>query len=141
MVQLIVGSKGGGKTQYLIDLANETVLKVDGHVVFIDKSTKHMFELSNKIRLIDASRYPLKNADEFIGFICGILSQDHDLEKIFLDSFTKNLKLPEDPALIEEYVAQLEAISKKFKVDFLLGIAMAKEELGEALQEKVIVEM
>ena len=141
MVQLIVGSKGGGKTQYLIDLANDTVGKVDGHVVYIDKSTKHMFELNKRIRLIDASRYPLKNADEFIGFICGILSQDHDLEKIFLDSFTKNLKLPEDPALVKEYVEQLEAISTKFKVDFILGVAMAKEELDESLQEKVLVEM
>ena len=141
MVQLIVGSKGGGKTQYLIDLANETVKKVDGHVVYIDKSTKHMFELDKHIRLIDASRYPLKNADEFIGFICGILSQDHDLEKIFLDSFTKNLKLREDPALVKEYVGQLEAISTAFKVDFILGIAMGKEELGEGLQEKVLVEM
>ena len=141
MVQLIVGSKGGGKTQYLIDLANDTVGKVDGHVVYIDKSTKHMFELNKRIRLIDASRYPLKNADEFIGFICGILSQDHDLEKIFLDSFTKNLKLPEDPALVKEYVGQLEAISTKFKVDFILGVAMAKEELDESLQEKVLVEM
>ena len=85
MVQLIVGSKGLGKTQYLIDQANEAVKNAAGHVVYIDKSTRHMFELSNKIRLIDASRYPLKNGDEFIGFICGVLSQDHDLEKIFLE--------------------------------------------------------
>ena len=139
MVQLIVGSKGGGKTQYLIDLANDTVAKADGHVVYIDKSTKHMFELDKHIRLIDASRYPLKNADEFVGFICGILSQDHDLEKIFLDSFTKNLKLPEDPALVKEYVGQLEAISQKFNVDFILGVALAKEDLDESLQAKVVM--
>ncbi len=141
MVQLIVGSKGGGKTQYLIDLANETVKKVDGHVVYIDKSTKHMFELDKHIRLIDASRYPLKNADEFIGFICGILSQDHDLEKIFLDSFTKNLKMPEDPALVKEYVGQLEAISQKFKVDFIASVSLDKAEFDESLQEKVIVSL
>ena len=139
MIQLIVGSKGGGKTQYLIDLANDTVAKADGHVVYIDKSTKHMFELDKHIRLIDASRYPLKNADEFVGFICGILSQDHDLEKIFLDSFTKNLKLPEDPALVKEYVGQLEAISQKFNVDFILGVAMAREDLDESLQAKVVM--
>ena len=139
MIQLIVGSKGGGKTQYLIDLANDTVAKADGHVVYIDKSTKHMFELDKHIRLIDASRYPLKNADEFVGFICGILSQDHDLEKIFLDSFTKNLKLPEDPALVKEYADQLEAISRKFNVDFILGVAMAKEDLDESLQAKVVM--
>ena len=111
MVQLIVGSLGRGKTQYLLDQANEAVASAQGHIVYIDKSTKHMFELNNRIRLIDASRYPLKNADEFIGFICGILSQDHDLEKIYLDSFLKNLKLPADPALVKEYVEQLVASS------------------------------
>lgn len=141
MVQLIVGSKGLGKTQYLIDQANEAVKNAAGHVVYIDKSTRHMFELSNKIRLIDASRYPLKNGDEFIGFICGVLSQDHDLEKIFLDSFTKNMKMPEDPALIREYVDQLEAISMKFKVDFVISISLEKEELDETLQEKVLISL
>lgn len=141
MVQLIVGSKGLGKTQYLIDQANEAVKNAAGHVVYIDKSTRHMFELSNKIRLIDASRYPLKNGDEFIGFICGVLSQDHDLEKIFLDSFTKNMKMPDDPALIREYVDQLEAISTKFKVDFVISISLEKEELDETLQEKVLISL
>ena len=141
MVQLIVGSKGRGKTQYLIDQANEAVANAAGHVVYIDKSTRHMFELSNKIRLIDASRYPLKNGDEFIGFICGVLSQDHDLEKIFLDSFTKNMKMPDDPALIREYVDQLEAISTKFKVDFVLSISLEKEDLDESLQEKVVISL
>lgn len=141
MVQLIVGSKGLGKTQYLIDQANEAVKNAAGHVVYIDKSTRHMFELSNKIRLIDASRYPLKNGDEFIGFICGVLSQDHDLEKIFLDSFTKNMKMPDDPALIKEYVDQLEAISTKFKVDFVISISLEKEELDETLQEKVLISL
>ncbi len=100
-----------------------------------------MFELDKHIRLIDASRYPLKNADEFIGFICGILSQDHDLEKIFLDSFTKNLKMPEDPALVKEYVGQLEAISQKFKVDFIASVSLDKAEFDESLQEKVIVSL
>ena len=141
MVQLIVGSLGRGKTQYLIGQANEAVASAQGHIVYIDKNTKHMFELNNRIRLIDASRYPLKNADEFIGFICGILSQDHDLEKIYLDSFLKNLKLPADPALVKEYVEQLEAISKKFKVDFITSVSLDKAELDESLQEKVMISL
>ena len=141
MVQLIVGSLGRGKTQYLIDQANEAVASAQGHIVYIDKSTKHMFELNNRIRLIDASRYPLKNADEFIGFICGILSQDHDLEKIYLDSFLKNLKLPADPALVKEYVEQLEAISQKFKVDFITSVSLDKAELDKSLQEKVVISL
>ena len=64
-----------------------------------------MFELNRNVRLIDVSRFPLKSGDEFIGFICGIASQDHDLEKIFLDSFLKNARLTDDNEGIKEYIS------------------------------------
>ena len=93
MVQLIVGKKGKGKTKQLLDKVNEEIKTANGSIVYIDKSSKHMYELNNNIRLIDASTYPLKNSDEFIGFICGIISQDHDIEQMYLDSFLKVAKL------------------------------------------------
>ena len=39
-----------------------------------------MYELNNKVRLINVPDYMISDADEFIGFISGIISQDHDLE-------------------------------------------------------------
>ena len=93
MVQLIVGKKGKGKTKQLLDKVNGAIKSADGNIVYLDKSTKHMYELNNKVRLIDVSSYPLKNSDEFIGFICGIVSQDHDLQEMYLDSFLKIAKL------------------------------------------------
>lgn len=39
-----------------------------------------MYELSNKVRLINVKDYPISNCDEFLGFICGVVSQDNDLE-------------------------------------------------------------
>ena len=80
MVELIVGKKCKGKTKVLLDKVNGAVKDANGSIVYLDKSTKHMYELNNKVRLIDVSGFPVKNADEFVGFICGILSQDHDLE-------------------------------------------------------------
>lgn len=46
-----------------------------------------MYELNNQVRLINVMDYPIDNCDEFLGFICGIISQDHDLEEMYLDSF------------------------------------------------------
>ena len=89
MVELIVGKKGKGKTKVLLDKVNGAIKNVNGSIVYLDKSTKHMYELNNKIRLIDVSGYPIINADEFVGFICGIISQDHDLEQMYFDSFLK----------------------------------------------------
>ena len=57
MVQLVVGNKGKGKTTYLLDKVNTEVQKVSGSIVYLDKNTKHMYELNNKIRLIDVSYY------------------------------------------------------------------------------------
>ena len=93
MVELIVGKKGKGKTKVLLDKVNGAVKDASGSIVYLDKSTKHMYELNNKVRLIDVSGFPVKNADEFVGFICGILSQDHDLEQVYLDSFLTTAKL------------------------------------------------
>ena len=87
MVQLIVGKKGKGKTKQLLDKVNSEVKEISGSAVYLDKSTKHMFELNNKVRLIDVREFMVENCSEFMGFVCGIISQDRDLEKMYLDSF------------------------------------------------------
>ena len=48
---------------------------------------QHMYELNNKVRLINVTDYPIDDCDQFLGFICGIVSQDNDLEEMYLDSF------------------------------------------------------
>jgi energy-coupling factor transporter ATP-binding protein EcfA2 len=139
MVQLIVGKKGKGKTKYLLDKVNTAIKEVSGNIVYLDKSSKHMYELNNKVRLIDVSQFPLKNSDEFIGFICGILSQDHDLEQMYLDSFLKLSSLEEDKTQLIDCISQLENVGKLFHVDFVLSVSMDKDELDASLQEKVIL--
>ena len=139
MVQIIAGKKGKGKTKHLLDRANSAIRDSKGSIVYLDKSSKHMYELNNKVRLIDVSIYPLKNSDEFIGFICGILSQDHDLEQMYLDSFLRLSRLEGNESMIDDCVSQLENVSKIFNVDFILSVSMDKEELSASLQEKVIL--
>ena len=137
MVELIVGKKGKGKTKVLLDRVNGAVKEANGSIVYLDKSTKHMYELNNKVRLIDVSSYPLKNADEFVGFICGIISQDHDLEQIYLDSFLKVSKL--EDADVTDTLEQLDKISEKYGISVVVSISLDKEELPEALQDKIAV--
>ena len=96
-----------------------------------------MFELNNKVRLISATDYPLKNSDEFIGFICGIVSQDHDLASVYLDSFLKVAKLEGED--ITDCVEQLEGIGKQYNITFVLSVSMDEEELPEGMQDKIIV--
>ena len=137
MVELIVGKKGKGKTKVLLDRVNGAVKEANGSIVYLDKSTKHMYELNNKERLIDVSSYPLKNADEFVGFICGIISQDHDLEQIYLDSFLKVSKL--EDADVTDTLDQLDKIGEKYGISIVVSISLDKEEIPEALQDKIAV--
>lgn len=135
MVELIVGKKGKGKTKVLLDRVNTAIKEANGSIVYLDKNTKHMYELNNKIRLIDVSAFPINNADEFVGFICGILSQDHDLEQIYLDSFLTTAKL--EGKDVTSTLSQLEAIGKSFNVKFIISMSLDKSEVPEVFQSSI----
>ena len=139
MIQIIAGEKGKGKTKQLLDKVNTEIKTAHGSIVYLDKNAKHMYELNNKIRLIDTSAFPIGNSDEFIGFICGILSQDHDLEQMYLDSFLKLACL--EGADIEETYKTLETISEKYHVKFVLSISMNAADLPECAKESVVVSL
>jgi len=139
MVQFIVGKKGKGKTKHLLDKVNSEIKNVQGNVVYLDKSTKHMFELNNKIRLIDVPEYLVTDSDEFIGFVCGIISQDHDLQQMYFDSFLKIACL-EDGEL-EKVILKIQKISEKFHVDFVISISLDESELPESIRSNIIVSL
>lgn len=139
MVQFIVGREGKGKTKQLLDKVNTEIKDVQGNVVYLDKSTKHMFELNNKIRLIDVSEYLVTDSDEFIGFICGIISQDHDLQKMYFDSFLKIACVEADD--LEKVIEKIEKISEKFHVDFVISVSRDESELPENMRKNVIVSL
>lgn len=136
MVQLIVGNKGKGKTKQLLDKVNSEVKNILGSIVYLDKSTKHMYELNNKVRLIDVSQYMIESSSEFLGFVCGIISQDHDLQQMYFDSFLKISKLEGQD--ITDVVAKLDKISEAFHVDFVLSVSMDESELPDALKDKIL---
>lgn len=139
MVQLIVGNKGKGKTKQLLDKVNSEVKSISGNIVYLDKSTKHMYELNNKVRLIDVSQYMIENSSEFVGFVCGILSQDHDLQQMYFDSFLKIAALKDEELCT--VIDKLSKVSQTFNVDFILSVSLDEAELPENLKSMVIVSL
>lgn len=139
MVQLIVGNKGKGKTKQLLNKVNGEIRQISGNIVYLDKSTKHMYELNNKVRLIDVSQFQFENSSEFVGFVCGIISQDHDLQQMYFDSFLKIACLEGQD--ITATVGKLEKLSSQFDVDFVLSVSMDESELPAGMKEKVIVSL
>ncbi len=137
MVQLIVGRRGKGKTKQLLDRANSIVKEANGSVVFLDKSVQYMYELNNRIRLINVNEFPIENEDSFIGFVSGIISQDHDLEYVFLDSFLKLSGL--DGADISGCIKKLKLLGERYKITFVLSVSLDAEELPDEIKENVII--
>lgn len=137
MVEVIAGEKGKGKTKVLLDKVNNDIKTAHGTIVYLDKSQKHMYELDKNVRLINVPEFPIETSEEFFGFICGIISQDHDLEKMYLDSFLTIANLSDDK--LSYAMEKLDVISEKFGVVFVLSISKNEQDLPECVRAKITV--
>ena len=137
MIQIIAGEKGKGKTKIILDRANADVMNSKGSIIYIDKNSKHMYELNNKIRLINAKNYFINDADEFVGFISGIISQNYDISSIYLDSFLTVAGI--EVKDMERVIDKLEVLSSAFKVDFILSVSSNAAALSEKVKQNVVV--
>ncbi len=137
MIQIIAGEKGKGKTKILIDKANADVLTAKGSIVYLDKSNKHMYELSNKIRLINVKDYFVEGDREFLGFISGLISQDHDLSSVYLDGFLNITGITAEE--LPEFLKKLDQISGAFEVDFIISLSVAPASLPESVKSYISV--
>jgi len=129
MVSLIVGHKGTGKTKMMLELANERARSSDGRVVFVNKNHRLMYDLYHQIRVVCMEDYEeITNSDEYIGFLYGIISGDHDIEAIFIDSILKHADVNKDD--IPEFLARLKVISAQHEIDFIVSLSADLEELS-----------
>ena len=128
-VSLIVGHKGTGKTKMMLDLANERARASDGRVVFVNKNHRLMYDLYHQIRVVCMEDYEeITNSDEYIGFLYGIISGDHDIEAIFIDSILKHADVHKDD--IPEFLARLKVIAQQHEIDFIVSLSADLEELS-----------
>ncbi len=139
MVQLIVGKKGKGKTKQILDKVNNEIKAVAGSIVYLDKSMAHMYELNNKIRMIDVSQFMIESPEEFVGFVSGIISQDHDLQQMYFDGFLKISCL--EGKDITATIEKLEKISAAQNVDFVLSVSLDADEIPESVRKNIIVSL
>ncbi len=128
MVKLLIGHKGSGKTGQMVQLANDMIETCHGSIVFINKNSRLNTELSRKIRVVCMEDFEhITNTDEYIGFLYGIISSDHDIETIFIDSILKHA----DVSLgdLPEFINRLKGISDNYDLDFIVSLSAEKEEM------------
>jgi hypothetical protein len=98
-----------------------------------------MFELNNKVRLIDVSSFELTDSDEFIGFIYGIISQDNDLEQMYLDSFLTIAVAEEDK--VNDLFTRLAKIGEKYQITFVVSASVPGSAVADEFRDSIIAEL
>lgn len=128
MVYLVIGPRGSGKTQQMIDLANEKVKTSNGNVVFIKKSHKDTYTVDFNIRVIRMADYPdVLTLEEFVGFLYGMAAGNHDIEAVFIDSVLKQANITLES--LAAFLHKLNKISTENNIDFYLSISADKKDI------------
>ena len=139
MVKLVLGAKGKGKTKYLLDTANEEAKNSDGVVIYLDKNSKHMFELDKHIRLINVREYPIPDFEVLMGFVCGLISGNSDIEAIYFDSFLTLASLEgADPS---DAIDKLIVLADRLNVDFIVSLSIDEDKLPERFKEYIALSL
>ena len=120
MVKFIIGEKGVGKTKWLIEEANSDIREGNDNIVFIDVDDDHIFTLDSSVRLINAVEFNVSDIESVYGFLCGIISMNYDVEKIYVDGIYKIMNIGENE--LKLLLDRLGKISEKFKTEFYINV-------------------
>ena len=135
MIKVFYGRKGMGKTKKMIENANDIINTANGNVVYIDDSSELSVKLSHKIRFVDITEYPVYGSEAFLGFLCGVASQNYDIETIFIDGLTYIIH--QTPESLREFFDGLEKISTKNNVSFYISITGDENVIPDFIQKYV----
>lgn len=133
MVELLIGKKGTGKTKALIDKVNTALTVAKGNVVYIGSTDENILHVNSKARMANTSEFDIRSYNEFLGFICGIVSRDFDITNIFVDSIFKIVGTTELDGF-EQFLNKLEEMGKKFHIDFVISVSIDAETAPEYIK-------
>lgn len=100
MITLIYGPNGSGKTQKLIDHANNELEATDGLIVYLDRSNNHRLAVSKQIRFINTSEFGVADAGMLYGMLCGLIAGNYDINRIYIDNITKMIGSSDPEAIL-----------------------------------------
>lgn len=137
MVQILAGEKGEGKTKKLIAMANEAGKSANGSVVFVDDDNSRMYDLHYSVRFVDTPKYIMEDPQVFRGFVCGILSQNSDIEKIYIDGLNHIVDKVSDADFVK-FIEELEKTSAEAETDMIMIISRKQDLLPAEVQKYLV---
>ena len=137
MVQILAGEKGEGKTRKLIAMANEAGKSANGSVVFVDDDNSRMYDLHYSVRFVDTPKFIMEDPQVFRGFVCGILSQNSDIEKIYIDGLNHIVDKVSDADFVK-FIEELEKTSAEAETDMIMIISRKQDLLPAEVQKYLV---
>lgn len=137
MVQILAGGKGEGKTKRLIEMANNAVKETNGCIVYIDDDSRHIYDLDHAIRFVEIAEFPLVTYRELISFVYGIISQNNDIEKIYIDGIFKIVSKMNSEDLIK-LVTRFKSIGEKYSIDFIASANTLPTDLPKEIADVIM---
>lgn len=132
MVKAIMGLKGSGKTKQLINSINSAIKNESGSMVCIEKGSALRFDIDYRVRLIDASEYPIGSYSLLKGFISGLHAGNFDITHIFIDGLYK-LSGTSDHEETADFLAWCEAFGETNNISFTLSISADPAQTPETI--------
>lgn len=125
MVTLIAGKKGSGKSKEIVKQANDELNATKGNMIFIDDDNRPMYELHHDIRFINLSEFPITNSCEFLGFICGLISNNYDIEKVYIDGIMNTVKMTNQE--LADWFVRIEDVATAYDIKFIITLNYENE--------------
>ena len=137
MVKILAGEKGEGKTKRMIDMANAAGKVAKGNIVFVDDDNSHMYDLHYSVRFVETPKFIMEDPQVFRGFVCGILSQNSDIETIYIDGLNHIMDRISD-ADFTAFIQELDKTSKEAEMDMVMIISRKTDALPAEVQQYLI---
>lgn len=126
MVQVFCEERGSGKTKRLIERANNEIMNSKGEAVYIDYGSRNSSKIDRKVRFVSAKEFKVSNCESLYGLLCGILSQNYDIENIYIDELLDIVSC--DIKDTEELFQQINLLSSEYKVKIFININSSNKE-------------
>lgn len=120
MIKVVFGTKGVGKTKYLIEDAHGIVDVCKGHIVFIDTSDELITSLRHEIRFVNITEFQIDSLCSFYGFLSGLIAANYDIVALYIDRL--DLIAEENPDY-QKFFEKVKELHDKYNIRFVFSIS------------------
>ncbi len=128
MIKVVYGTKGIGKTKYLIEDVHQIIDDCKGDIVFIDTGNELITGLRHEIRLVNISDFPINNLCAFYGFLSGLIAANYDIMALYIDRLDLIAGIDQNYG---EFFEKIKELHDKFNIRFVFTVSGSIKDIPE----------